>query len=805
MKKRFKVDGMHCASCVNHVQKAVESLAGVDHADVNLNLSKMDVEWQGDLGVEDIIKAVDKAGYHASIDVSMKEIHMNIKGITCSNCVSTIEKALGKHPAVESVRIHMVNHTGHIIYNEKDISVNEIKAIIKDAGYEVDKVRNLKQSLSDDHLKKENDQKKLGLIISLVFTLIILFISMGDMLGLKLPNFMSPDHAPFVFASIQLLLTIPPLIIGRDFYLIGFKMLWKRTPNMDSLIALGTSASMIYSIYAMFRIASSGQMEHLYFETAATIITLILLGKYLENLSKGKASSAVRDLLNLTPDTAILIDGEEEREILVSEIVIGQRLRVRPGSRVPIDGKIVKGSTSIDESMITGESLPINKDKGKMVIGGSINKTGLIEIEAKRVGNDTTLAKIIDLVEKAEMSKAPIAKLADVISLYFVPTIMVIAIVSMIVWLIAGQSLIFALTIAITVLVIACPCALGLATPTSIIVGTGTAAKHGILFKDGETIENAYKVDTIVFDKTGTLTENKPLVNDVVALEISEIELMSLIASAEKNSNHPLAGAIRTYADKHAVETFSIDDLTETPGKGIEFTYKQQVFYLGSRKYLKQNHFVLKHLKISAMNKSVIYLGSKEKILGYVTITDKVRKDAYEMIQKMNALGIETHILSGDNYEATAMVADQLNVKSIHANVLPEDKYKEIMKLQKLGKKVAMVGDGINDSIALKQADIGISLSSSTDVAITSADIVLMKNKLMDIVTALDMSKKIIINIKQNLFWAFAYNTLGIPFAAGLIYAFGGPLLNPMIAALAMSLSSVTVVFNALRIKKYIL
>ncbi|MGE4571512.1 MAG: heavy metal translocating P-type ATPase [Candidatus Izemoplasmatales bacterium] len=804
MRRRFVVEGMSCASCESHVKKAVEKIDGVENVDINLNLKMMDVEMDDSVSNDAIISAVKNAGYQATLKIDTKDISMKIKGITCANCVQTIEKALLKTEGIESSKVNMLQNTALISYDQDRISINDIKKVIQSAGYQTEDISHHEDDYTDEAIERENKSKRVGLMVSIAFTFLLLFISMGEMIGLVLPKFMDPMHHPMIFAIVQLILTLPPIYIGRDFYLKGFKMLWKRTPNMDSLIALGTSASIIYSLYAMVMIANTGNMHHLYFETAATILTLILLGKYLENLSKGKASSAVRDLLNLTPDKAILINDSQEIEILVEEINVGDLLLVRPGSKVPIDGIIIEGSTSIDESMITGESLPVNKDVNQMVIQGSLNNSGLLKIKAKRVGKDTTLAKIIDLVEKAEMSKAPIAKLADRISSIFVPAILFIALLSMVIWLIAGQSLIFSLTIAITVLVIACPCALGLATPTSIIVGTGMAAKHGIIFKDGETIENAHKIDAIVFDKTGTLTENKPIVNEIIPLNIEEDQLLSLIYSAEKNSNHPLAKAIQTYVNTHPVPTLEFTFHKETPGKGIEFTYENKNYYLGSKKYLKQVGIDFKKLHINAPNKSIIYLGSSNKVLGYITISDQVKASAFEMIKKINELGIETHILSGDNYEATAMVANQLKVKSIHANVLPEDKYKEIMKLQKLGKKVAMVGDGINDSIALKQADIGISLSSSTDVAITSCDIILMKNDLLDIVRVLEMSKRIIRNIKQNLFWAFAYNTLGIPFAAGIVFALGGPLLNPMMAAAAMSLSSITVVLNALRIKKYI-
>ncbi|MFW5889280.1 MAG: heavy metal translocating P-type ATPase [Bacillota bacterium] len=803
MKKRFKIEGMTCAGCVQTVKNAVEKLPEISSVNINLNNKKMDVNSDKEINIDNIINAVKQAGYKASLITDLKEISLQIKGITCSNCVKTIEKKLIEAAGIASVKVNIVTNLANVKYNPEIISITKIKDLISDAGYSVEKINDYKSTFKEDNLKTIEKTKRFKLLISIIFTAILLVVAMGEMLGLTLPDIINPDTNPINFALLQLILIIPPVLSGINFYTKGYLMLWKRTPNMDSLIAIGTSAAIIYSVYAIVQIIITNEMQHLYFETAATIITLILLGKYLENLAKGKSSSAIKELLNLTPDKAILLDGDKEKEILVEEIKLGDKLLVKPGSKVPIDGKIIKGTTSVDESMITGESLPVNKDLDDMVIGGSINNSGVIIIEARRVGDDTTLAKIVKLVEEAEMSKAPIAKLADIISGYFVPTIIIIAIISTLIWLIVGKSIVFSLAIGITVLVIACPCALGLATPTSIIVGTGLAARNGILFKNGETIENAHKVNAIVFDKTGTLTENKPKVDNIKALDIERDKLLALVGSAEKNSNHPLAKAIVKFTEAENTKFLKLSNINETPGKGIEFKYNKKIYYLGSQKYLQENDISFKNVKINNLNKSIIFLGSNKKVLGYITIVDKVKNNAKKMIDQINELGIETHILSGDNYEATAMVAKNLNIKNIHANVLPEDKYKEIKKLQKLGNKVAMVGDGINDSIALKQADIGISLSSSTDVAITSADIVLMKDNLMDIVKSFEMSKKIIRNIKQNLFWAFGYNVLGIPLAAGVFYAFGGPLLNPMFAAAAMSFSSISVVLNSLRIKSF--
>ena len=804
MKKRFIVEGMNCASCVHHVQKAVESLEGVHSADIDLSIKRMDVEMNESVHVQTIIDAVKNAGYEAFVHIDTKEVTLNIKGMTCSNCVLTLEKALKKTQGVVSAKINLTQNTALISYEEPDIDLSKIIKVIENQGYQVDNTFNY-DDFTDYRVGDDDLKKQFTLFISMGFTILLVYISMGEMFGFILPSFMDPLVHPFVLGIVQLILFIPLLYIGRCFYLKGFKNLWKKTPNLDSLFTLGFSASVLYSLYALVMILNTGVMQHLYFETAAIIVTVIMLGKYLEILSKGIVSATIRDLLSLTPEKSLLlIENDQEQEILVKDILVGNFIVIKPGDKVPVDGRIIKGSTFVDESMITGDASPVSKEIGQMVIQGSINNSELIIIEAKRVGKDTTLSKIIELVEKAEKSKAPIAKLADKISLYFVPSVLLLSLLSMIVWFIAGKSIGFSFTLGMTVLIIACPCALGLATPSSIIVGTGIAAKHGIIFKDGETIENAHKIDAIVFDKTETLTENRPVVNEVFPLSISEKELMSLIYSAEKNSIHPLAFAIKRYVEDHPVDTLTIGRFKETPGKGIEFSVSNQLYFLGSKKYLKQMGIVFKNIEVSVKNKSVIFIGSNSKVLGYVTISDQVKSTAFEMIKQINALEIETHILSGDNYEATAMVADSLKIKNIHANVLPEDKYKVIKKLQKLGKKVAMVGDGINDSIALTQADIGISLTSSTDVAITTADIILMSHDLMDIVKVLDMSKNIIKNVKQNLFWAFAYNAIGFLFAAGVVYAFGGPLINPLMAAFVMLLSSITVILNALRIKKYI-
>jgi Cu+-exporting ATPase len=798
MKKHFIVDGMHCDHCVRRIKEKLESIEGVLAVEINLDSATMTLDITDHVSIDSIIKAVKELGYQASIAPSNDEITLSITGMTCGHCGKKIENALMNHQGIQSVAIDLDHHRAHILYNKHQITIEDMTSIIRSSGYDVDD-----SSLSKP-LVQVNQSRPVNLIIIIILTALVLILSISHMASLRLPSLISPDESPEIFVILQFLLTLPILYIGRDLFRKSFINLIKGILNMDSLIVLGILSAFIYSFYGFIAILSTGQMHILYFETSAIIMTITKIGKHLESVSKTKASSTIRDLLKLTPDKALVMAGDQPISSPVSEIEVGQHVLVNANAHIPIDGVIIEGSSSIDASMITGDLKPIHKEHGQMVMAGTMNLSEAIVIKAQRIGKDTTLSKIVDLVEKAEMSKAPIAQTIDRISAYYIPIVVAISMISFVVWLILGQSFEFALKIALSTLIVSCPGALGLATPTAMIVGTGTAAKHGILFKSGETIQKTQKINTIVFDKTVTLTENKPHVNEVVALDIDESLLLKLIVSAEKDSMHPLAKAIRNLASKNGIDLIQLNQVKERPGKGIEFTYEDNTYYFGSRKYLKQHKISFKNIKISTTSESIIYLGAQEKVLAYVTILDSVKKDALEMIEKIHQLGIETHILSGDNYEATAMVANALNVKRIHANILPEDKHKEIIKLQKLGYRVAMVGDGMNDELALQQADIGISLTSSNDLSLAPADIVLINHKLLDIVTALNMSKKMIGNIKQNYFWSFAFHILGIFIGLGIIYGLGGPLLSPTIALIIISLSSITVLMNALRIKKYI-
>ena len=627
---------------------------------------------------------------------------------------------------------------------------------------------------------------------------------------MPLPKIIDPMVNPMNFAVFQIILTVPVMAIGYKFYLIGFKNLIKLSPNMDSLIAVGTSAAFLYSVFGMYKIATgdTSYAMHLYFEAAVTILTLITLGKYLEAISKGKTSEAIKKLMGLAPKTATIIREGNEIVIPIDEVVVGDIILVKPGEKLPVDGEVIEGSTAIDESMLTGESIPVEKIVGSNVIGASINKTGFIKYKATKVGRDTALSQIIKLVEDAQGSKAPIAKMADVISAYFVPIVIGLAIFSAIAWLIAGETPVFALTIFISVLVIACPCALGLATPTAIMVGTGKGAENGVLIKGGEALEITHKINTIVFDKTGTITEGKPVVTDIVSRGKENNILLALAASAEKGSEHPLGEAIVRAAIEKNIELKSLENFNAIPGHGIEVVIENESILLGNLKLMKERSIDIGELRgeadrLANEGKTPMFIAINNSLEGIIAVADTVKPSSINAIKELHNMGIKVAMITGDNKKTAEAIAKQVGIDIVLSEVLPEDKANEVKKLQGKDDKVAMVGDGINDAPALAQADIGIAIGSGTDVAIESADIVLMRSDLMDVIVAIKLSKATIRNIKQNLFCAFGYNVLGIPVAMGVLHIFGGPLLNPMIAAAAMSLSSVSVLANALRLKKF--
>ena len=611
---------------------------------------------------------------------------------------------------------------------------------------------------------------------------------------------------------VQFLLVLPVIGVGYRFYTVGFKALWQRSPNMDSLIAIGTTAAFIYSVYNVFQIANGNfkAVESLYFETAGVIITLILLGKSLEAVSKGRTSEAIKKLMGLAPKTAFVLENGIEKEIPIDEVEIGDIIVVKPGAKIPVDGTVTEGHTAIDESMLTGESMPVDKKAGDPVYAAALNTTGAIQFRAEKIGSDTALAQIIKLVEDAQGSKAPIAQMADIVSGYFVPVVCLIALAAGITWYFGtGGDLKFALTIFISVLVIACPCALGLATPTAIMVGTGKGAENGILIKGGEALETAHKINTIVFDKTGTITEGKPTVTDVLTAEGIAVEkLLQITASAEKSSEHPLGQAIVAGAQEKGLELLKVEEFEAITGRGILAKIGGQTVLAGNRKLMDERGISLTSLeeasdRLAGEGKTPMYVAVDGKPAGIVAVADVVKQSSRSAIESLHKMGIQVAMITGDNKKTAAAIAKQVGIDRVLAEVLPQDKSNEVKKLQGEGRKVAMVGDGINDAPALAQADIGIAIGSGTDVAMESADIVLMRSDLMDVPTAIDLSKKTIRNIKQNLFWAFGYNVIGIPIAAGILHLFGGPLLNPIFAAAAMSLSSVSVLTNALRLKRF--
>jgi len=809
--KVFEIEGMTCATCANAVERVTKKLDGVAESSVNLATEKLTIDFdESKVSVDDIQKAVEKAGYKAKAQ-TVNKVYV-IEGMTCATCVGAVERVTRKLDGVAVSNVNLATEKLTISYDPTLIRPSDIKRVVEKAGYKAIEEETI---VDDDKDRKEHEIKTIWMrfLISAIFTVPLLYISMGHMIGMPLPVFLDPMHNPINFSMAQLFLTIPVIVLGYRYYTIGFRNLFKGTPNMDSLIAIGTGAAFVYSIYATFQIVVNGDTDftmHLYYESAAVIITLITLGKYLEAVSKGKTSEAIKKLMGLQPKTAIIIRDGNEVEISIDEVEVGDIIVVKPGEKMPVDGQVVEGITSVDESMLTGESMPVEKHVGDPVIGASINKNGSIKYKATKVGKDTALAQIIKLVEDAQGSKAPIAKLADVISGYFVPIVIGLAIISGLAWyFIGGESSTFALTIFIAVLVIACPCALGLATPTAIMVGTGKGAENGVLIKSGEALETAHKIQTIVFDKTGTITEGKPKVTDIITVNnISQTELLQLAASAEKGSEHPLGEAIVKDAEEKSIQLIKGDTFNAIPGHGIEVTIEGKNVLAGNRKLMVERSISLEDLegssdRLAEEGKTPMYIAIDGRIAGIIAVADTVKENSKKAIELLHNMGIRVAMITGDNRRTAQAIAKQVGIDIVLAEVLPEDKANEVKKLQAEGKKVAMVGDGINDAPALAQADIGIAIGSGTDVAIESADIVLMRSDLMDVPTAIQLSKSTIRNIKQNLFWAFGYNTLGIPVAMGVLHLFGGPLLNPMIAGAAMSLSSVSVLTNALRLKKF--
>ncbi len=811
-KETLQIVGMSCASCAQTIEKSVNKVNGVHRANVNFATEKLNVEFdEHSAKLDDIKEAVKDAGYSTEEETTLREISIPIGGMTCSSCAATIEKEIKKLEGIESVNVNFATEKANVKYNSQEVRISEIKNVVTKAGYQALEIEAGDQ-VDEEKERRARETKTLWkkFVVAAVFATPLLYIAMGHLVGLPLPEFIEPAENPFNFALIQLLLTIPVVIAGYKFYTVGFKNLFRRHPNMDSLIGIGTGAAVLYGLYATIQIyeGNVAYANDLYFETAGVIIALILLGKYLEAVTKGKTSEAIKALMGLQAKTATVIHDGKEMTIPIEEVEVGDIVLVKPGEKIPVDGTVIEGHTAVDESMLTGESIPVEKSAGDKVVGASINKNGTIKFKATKVGKDTALAQIIKLVEDAQGSKAPIAKLADVISGYFVPVVIAIAILASIAWYLTGASAIFALTIFIAVLVIACPCALGLATPTAIMVGTGKGAENGVLIKGGVPLETAHKIETIVFDKTGTITEGKPKVTDVVVVDgFSQDHLLVLAGTAEKGSEHPLGEAIVKGVEEKGLEFKKTDSFQAIPGHGIEVSIDGKDILLGNKKLMDDRDINItlqqESDKLASEGKTPMFMAINNQLAGIVAVADTVKETSASAVKELHRMGIEVAMITGDNRRTADAIAKQVGIDIVLAEVLPEDKANEVKKLQDRGRKVAMVGDGINDAPALAQADVGLAIGSGTDVAMESADIVLMKDDLMDVVTAIQLSKATIRNIKQNLFWAFGYNTAGIPVAAGLLYLFGGPLLNPIFAAAAMSLSSVSVLTNALRLKRF--
>lgn len=749
----------------------------------------------------------------------------NITGMSCAACSAKVERVVGKLDGVENVSVNLLTNSMQVEYKEDKLSSNDIIKNIADAGYGASLATATKQKKEEKSIKKTNDDAitsmKFRLKVSIVFLAILMYFSMGSMIGLPLPKFLSGEGNPVGFALTQLLLVLPVMYVNRKYYISGFKSLFHLSPNMDTLIAVGTVAAFTYgviAIYVMGYALNNADMHtvteyrmNLYFESVSMILTLITLGKFFETGSKARTTDAISKLIDLSPKRAnVLRDGVEEN-ILTEDVVVGDIVIVRPGESIPVDGMIIEGSTSVDESAITGESIPVQKEKGDKLIAATINKNGSVRIKATEVGEDTAISRIIALVEEASSSKAPIAKMADKVAGVFVPVVMGISLITFIVWLALGYDFSFALNCAIAVLVISCPCSLGLATPVAIMVGTGKGAENGILIKSADALETTHSIDTVVLDKTGTVTEGKPVVTDILAFDIDENEFLKLAAGVESASEHPLAEAIVEKAKEKNLEIVSPTEFQAISGRGIVASVSGSKIIAGNEQAIKEQYgnsedfaeVFKKGNELAAQGKTPMYFGKDNKLLGIIAVADTIKKDSKEAIQALKNRNIDVVLLTGDHKNTAMAIAKEAGIKKVIAEVLPTDKEEHIRELIKAGHKVAMVGDGINDSPALARADVGIAIGAGTDIAIESADIVLMHSSLKDVATAIDLSKAVIRNIKQNLFWAFFYNSIGIPLAAGVFYLSLGWKLSPMFGAAAMGMSSVCVVSNALRLRAF--
>ena len=820
MSQEYAVQGLSCASCAHAVEVALQAVTGVKSAQVNLATEKVSLETEGSVSPLDLQAAVQAAGY----DLVLPQVTQNfaLTGMSCASCAANIESAVSSLPEVSAASVNLATEVLSVTYQPGAINEEIICQTVAEAGYQAQVLADqagasqaqIQQEADQAAQAKANHQAALWrrFWLSAIFALPLLCLAMAEMVGLTLPTWLSHRGGGQLFVSLQLALTLPILWLGRSFFLNGFKHLVKGHPNMDSLVALGTSAAVAYSLYSSIQVwlGNHHAAMSLYYESAGVILTLVTLGKYFEARSKGQTSAAIQALIKLAPQEAQVLRDGQEVTLPLDQVQVGDLVRVRPGQKIPVDGRVVEGQSWVDESMLTGESLPVAKKVGDQVVGASLNQQGSLIVETNKVGQDTTLAQIIHLVQAAQGSKAPIAQLADRVSAVFVPVVMTLALVAGLAWyLIGGQSWAFALTISIAVLVIACPCALGLATPTAIMVGTGKGAEQGILIKSGTALEMAHQVDAVVLDKTGTLTQGQPQVTDVLPLTgWTPDQLLALAAAAEVNSEHPLGQAIVAGARERELALPEVTDFQSLTGSGIQVRLDQATYYLGNRRLMQEQGLDLGQAEeqaaaLAAGGKTPIYVANEHELLGLIAVADPLKETSPEAVRRLKAMGLQVIMLTGDNAKTAQALAAEAGIDQVISDVLPADKAQVVADLQAKGLKVAMVGDGINDAPALAQADVGLAIGRGTDVAIESADMVLMGSDLTSVATAIKLSQATIRNIKENLFWAFAYNVLGIPVAMGVLHLFGGPLLNPMLAGAAMSFSSVSVIVNALRLRRF--
>ncbi|MBP7402879.1 MAG: copper-translocating P-type ATPase [Clostridia bacterium] len=831
MNKRYIVTGMTCASCSAHVQKAVSRIPGVTAAEVNLVTEKLDVTGDGTVTDEAVRRAVEAAGYgiadgpdgvavpplEASGPPAVREREFAVDGMTCAACSAAVERVARRLEGVESVSVNLVTGRMALAYRPDRLRIPALRAAVEKAGYALRDLPPVGESTDDEagaRRDRETRALRIRLSVAAAFSLPLLYLAMSHMfpgIRLPLPGFLNPHMHPQAFGLAQLLLTLPVVAAGSRFYRRGMVALLHAAPNMDSLIAVGTGSAFLYSLYSVLRIfaGDGARTDSLYFESAAVVITLVMLGKALEASAKGRTSEAIRKLARLRPDTAIVRFGDVDEEVPVGEVVAGDTVVVRPGTAFPVDGIVLEGISSVDESMLTGESMPVEKSPGSEVTGGSVNGEGLLVFRAVRVGEETALARIIRLVEDAQGKKAPIAKLADTVSGWFVPAVLGIAVAAAVAWAVAGLDFDFVLNVFVSVLVIACPCALGLATPTAIMVGTGKGAELGILVKSGEALETTHAVRTVVFDKTGTLTEGRPAVTDLLVVgPLGRMEVLRLAAAAERGSEHPVARAVVALAEAEGLDVPVPETFRAVPGRGIDAVVEGRRVLAGNLGLMRENGIdtvaaEAGAVSLSRVGKTLLYLAVDGKLEALMGAADTVKPTSREAVALLTGMGVETVMVTGDNRGTAEAIARETGIGRVLAEVLPQDKAEAVRNLQDGMRRIAMVGDGINDAPALAQADVGMAIGTGTDIAVESADIVLMRGDLRQVATAIALSRATIRNIRQNLFWAFFYNALGIPLAAGLVFALGGPLLNPVFAGAAMALSSVSVVTNALRLKRF--